>query len=201
MNNLKTISAIIAIMIMLILPVSAQNITARQMNIYFGMPKKVTMSNSQGTTTTEFDRDGRVVKVKQGNMSISYEWSEDGKEVILSMYQGANFQDHGHISIIENNSSKLKYSIEGMITMDIVFKNNGALDKVVMTNPQMNATMTYLYRNSDDVFPYAIEQAAGDQALKSSVIINETDSLGNPVVYTQEAMGNKDVTRLTIEYY
>lgn len=201
MINLKQICTVIALMIVMILPATAQNLTARQMNIYFGTPKKVTMTNSQGTTVTEFDRIGRLTKAQQGNMSINYEWSEDGSEVIMSMYQGANYQDHGHIKILENTPSRLKYEIGGMMTMDIVFKGNGALDKVVMTNPQMSGTMTYFYEKESDVYPYAIEQASGNQAVKTSVTIDKTDSYGNAIDFTQEAMGNKDVTRLTIEYY
>ncbi len=201
MVNLKQISAVIALVAAVILPATAQNLTASQLNVYFGTPKKVTMTNSQGTTVTEFDRCGRVTKAKQGNMSINYDWSDDGSEVTLSMYQGVNMQDHGHIKIIENTPSRLKYDMGGMMTMDITFKKNGAMDKTIMTNPQMSATETYLYNNESDVFPYAIEQSAGNQSAKVSVTIDETDSYGNPTAYTQELMGNKDVTRLTIEYY
>lgn len=201
MANLKKICAVIALMMTMILPVKTQNLTARQMNIYFGSPKKAIMTNSQGTTIAEFDRVGRVIKAMQGNMSINYDWSEDGTVVTLSMYQGANYIDQGHIKIIENTPSKLKYDMGGVVTMNISFKNNGALDKVVMTNPQMSGTMTYFYKHESDVFPYAIEQAAGNQSAKGSVTIDETDSYGNAIVYTQELMGNKDVTRLTIEYY
>lgn len=201
MINLKRICTAIAFVVAMILPAAAQNLTASQLNIYFGSPKKVVMTNSQGTSVTEFDRNGLVTKAQQGNMSISYDWSNDGSEVTLSMYQGANFQDHGHIKIIENTRSRLKYDMGGMITMDITFKKNGALDKTIMTNPQMSATVTYLYNNESDVFPYAIEQSAGNQSAKMSVTIDETDSYGNPTAYTQEFMGNNDVTKLTIEYY
>lgn len=201
MTNLKQIFAAITLFFTMILSAAAQNLTANQMNIYFGSPKKVIMTNSQGTTVTEFDRRGRVTKANQGNMSISYDWSDDGSEVTLSMYQGVNMQDQGHIKIIENTPSKLKYDIGGMVMMDIFFKNNGAVDKVVMANPQMTGTMTYFYHQQSDVYPYAIEQASGNQSAKGSVIIDETDSYGNAIVYTQEFMGNKDVTRLIIEYY
>lgn len=201
MVNLKRICAVITLLMAIILPTTAQNLTASQLNVYFGTPKKVTMTNSQGTTVTEFDRNGRVTNARQGNMSISYDWSDDGSEVTLSMYQGVNIQDHGHIRIIENTPSRLKYDMGGMITMDIAFKKNGAMDKTIMTSPQMSATMTYLYNNESDVFPYAIEQSAGNQSAKMSVTIDDTDSYGNPIAYTQELMGNKDVTKLTIEYY
>ena len=56
---------------------SAQNLTARQMNIYFGNPQTVTATNSQGTITTEFDRQGRILKMTQGNMRLVYDWSDD----------------------------------------------------------------------------------------------------------------------------
>lgn len=70
-----------------------------------------------------------------------------------------------------------------------------------MTNSQMTGTMTYFYHQQSDVYPYAIEQVAGNQSAKGSIIIDETDSYGNAIVYTQEFMGNKDVMRLIIEYY
>lgn len=201
MVNLKQISVVIAFIAAVILPTKAQNLTASQLNVYFGTPKKVTVTNSQGTTVTEFDRSGRVIKAKQGNMSINYDWSDNGSEVTLSMYQGVNMKNHVHIKIIENTPSKLKYDIDGVVQMDISFKNNGALDKMINTNPQMSGTMTYFYNQESDVFPYAIEQVAGNQSAKVSITIDETDSYGNPIVSTQEFMGNKEVTRLMIEYY
>ena len=97
MTHFQKIYVVIVFIMTMILPANAQNLTASQMNIYFGSPKKVTVTNSQGTTMTEFDRKGRVTSTKQGNMSVTYQWSDDGTEVTLSMYQGANFQDHGHI--------------------------------------------------------------------------------------------------------
>jgi len=184
-----------------VFPTVAQNLTARQMNIYFGSPKKVTMSNSQGTTVTEFDRTGRVTSATQGNMSISYEWNEQGDNVTLSMYQGANYQDHVNIEIVENSPSKLKYTIGNMVNMEILFKENGALEKSIITNPQMSGTVFYFYKNDTDVFPYAIAQESGNQSMKISVTIDEIDSYGNVIVCTHEYLGNKDVTRMFIEYY
>lgn len=201
MMKLKLPCVAIILVMTAALPVAAQNLTARQMNIYFGSPKKVTMSNSQGTTVTEFDRIGRVTSAKQGNMSISYEWNVSGDSVILSMYQGANYQDHTHIKIVENSRSQLKYTIGNMVDMEISFNGNGALEKSVMTTPQMSTSMIYYYKSEGDIFPYVIEQEMGNQSMKLSVSINETDFYGNAIVYTQEFMGNKDVTRLTIEYY
>lgn len=201
MMKLKLPCVAIILIMTTALPVVAQNLTARQMNIYFGSPKKVTMSNSQGTTVTEFDRIGRVTSTKQGNMSISYEWNESGDSVILSMYQGANYQDHTHIKIVKNSQSQLKYTIGNMVDIEISFNGNGALEKSVMTTHQMSTSMIYYYKSDKDVFPYVIEQEMGNQSMKLSVSINETDFYGNAIVYTQEFMGNKDVTRLTIEYY
>lgn len=198
MTHFQKIYVVIVFIMTMILPANAQNLTASQMNIYFGSPKKVTVTNSQGTTMTEFDRKGRVTSTKQGNMSVTYQWSDDGTEVTLSMYQGANFQDHGHINVIENTPSRLKYDMGGILTMDITFKKNKALDKVVMTNPQMSGTITYIYNQESDIYPYSIEQTAGNQVVKASVTINETDSYGNPIVFTQELMGNKDITKQTI---
>lgn len=201
MEKLKKICVVITVMMTIILSASAQNLTAAQMNIYFGSPKKVILTNSQGTTITEFDRKGRITKVIQGNMSVKYEWSEDGENVILSMYQGANYQESGYIEIRENTPSKLNYVVGEMVTMDVSFKSNGALEKAVMDSPQMSGAITYLYYNENDAYPYAIDQSVGNQSAKCSIIIEELDSYGNAIVFTQEFMGNKDVTRLTIDYY
>lgn len=201
MKTLKHFCTVIAFMMTIILPTTAQNLTASQLNIYFGSPKKATVTNSQGTIIAEFDRNGRVTKVTQGNMSFKYDWSTDGKEVTVSMYQGANFQDSGLINVLENSPSRLKYVIGDMATMDISFKNNGAVEKIQMSNPQGNGTMTYFYDNASDVFPYAIEMSTGVQSAKISVTIDKTDSYGNPTAYTQEIMGQKEVTKMIIEYY
>lgn len=201
MMKLKLPCVAIILIMTTALPVVAQNLTARQMNIYFGSPKKMTMSNSQGTTVTEFDRIGRVTSTKQGNMSISYEWNESGDSVILSMYQGANYQDHTHIKIVKNSRSQLKYTIGNMVDIEISFNGNGALEKSVMTTHQMSTSMIYYYKSDKDVFPYAIEQDMGNQSMKLCVNVNETDSYGNAIEYTQEFLGNRNVTRLIIEYY
>lgn len=180
---------------------NAQNLTAAQMNIYFGHPKKVTVSNSQGVVTTEFDREGKITGISQGNMRMVYDWASDGKNVTLSMYQGQNIQDSGNISITTLSKSLYKYTIGGVVEMSVVFKENGAVEKLNISNPQMSTTMTYFYHNSQDIYPYAIEQSMGDQAMKLAVTINKTDSYGNAIEYTQEAMGMKDVSHLAIEYY
>ena len=54
-------------------PALAQSLSAAQMNIYYGHPKTVTMTNQQGTVITELDRQGRVTQVTQGNMRMTYE--------------------------------------------------------------------------------------------------------------------------------
>ena len=179
----------------------AQNLTAAQMNIYFGHPKKVIQTNSQGTTITEFDRDGRVMNVIQGNMRAVYKWHDAGKKVTLSMYQGPNLQDSGVIVISEMTKNLYKYNMGGMADVEVTFKENGAMLQTVMTNPQMSMAMKYLYRDEKDMYPYAVEQSMGDQSVKGVVTIDKTDSCGNAVEFSQEVMGQKAVTSLTIEYY
>ena len=201
MMKFKLLFVVIMSFIIATLPMVAQELTARQMNIYFGHPKKVTRTNSQGTSVMEFDRSGRVICARQGNMSIAYEWNESGDEVILSMYQGANYQDGARVQVVENSSSRLKYKMGGMMVFDVLFKENGVLDKIVMSNAQMSASTTFYYKSANDVYPSQVEQKSGNQSMTISVVVNETDSYGNAIVYTQECLGNKDVTRLTIEYY
>lgn len=180
---------------------TAQNLTAAQMNIYFGHPKSAIVTNSQGTVVTEFDRDGRIMNVTQGSMRMVYDWSPEGDKVTLSMYQGQSLKESGVIEISEFTKTCYKYVIGGATSVEVAFKENGAMDKSVMTNESMTLVMTFFYHNLDDVYPYAIEQSLGNQSIKVSVAIDETDSYGNAVRYTQEIMGQKDVTQMTIEYY
>lgn len=196
-------TVIIAVLIALTASLSAlsQSLTAAQQNIYFGHPKSAVITNSQGTTTNEFDRQGRITSITQGNMRMVYDWAADNSSVTMSMYQGQNLVDSGTVEISVFTPREYKYNIGGQADMTVTFRPNGSIDKMVMRNPQMTVTMTYYYRSADDMYPYAVEQAMGEQSAKLSVTIDETDAMGNPAVYTQEMMGNKDVTRTTIEYY
>ncbi len=177
-----------------------QNLTGAQMNIYFGHPKKVRMSNQQGAIVTEFDRDGRILSVSQGNMRMVYDWSAHRDSVTLSMYQGPNMKDAGLIEISEFTKTAYRYKVAGL-EYKVEFKENGAMLRNVTSNAQVSTTSTYLYRAESDMFPYAIEQTMGDQAIRWTVTINQTDSYGNPTEFTQETIGMKNVTRFEIEYY
>lgn len=199
--KVKNLSIIILIMILGVITSEAQNLTASQMNIYFGKPQKITLTSSQGTAITEFDTSGRILHINQGNMSVSYDWAPDGSKVILSMYQGQNIQYSSTINISEMTSEKYIYNINGAINMTVNFNSNGAMSKVIASSPQMTATITYFYNNLQDMYPHLIEQTMGDQSIKLSVTINKTDSFGNAIEYTQECMGHKEVSHVTIEYY
>lgn len=178
----------------------SQNLTAAQMNIYFGHPSKVKMSNGQGAVVVEFDRDGRITSVIQGNMRMAYDWSADRDSVTLSMYQGPNIKDAGLIQISEFTKTAYKYRVSGL-EYAVRFKENGTVISSVTSNSQMSMTTSYLYRDESDIFPYAMEQTMGDQAIRWTVTINQTDSCGNPTEFTQETIGMKNVTRFEIEYY
>lgn len=202
MMNFKLPFVMILLFMMATLPMIAQELTARQMNLYFGHPKRVTKTNSQGTMMTEFDRNGRVTCTRQGNISVTYEWNELGDAVTLSMYQGANFQEGVHVQVEENLPSRLKYSMGNALFFDVLFKDNGTLNKtVIVGNAPMSASFTFIYENESDIFPSQIEQRRGNQSMIIDVVVIETDSYGNAIVYTQECQGQKDVIRLNIEYY
>jgi len=182
-------------------PALAQSLSAAQMNIYYGHPKTVTMTNQQGTVITELDRQGRVTQVTQGNMRMTYAWSDDGKSVEMSMYQGQNFVDSGTIEILEFTPARYKYNIGGTTEVTVDFRPNGSIEKMTMVNPQMTGSMTYYYNSDDDMYPCAIEQEAGGQSMKVAMTIEGTDDHGNLTAYSGELMGNKQVTTQTIEYY
>lgn len=198
---IKKIAVLMILAISCTAAVDAQNLTAAQMNIYFGHPKKATQTTPQGVVVTEFDRDGRILSTTQGNMRVDYDWAEDGKSVTLSMFQGQNVKDSGVIEISEMSPEKLAYNVGGAMEYTVDFKTNGAVSNAVMSNPQMEITTEYFYREGDDYYPYAIELRMGDQAQKLSVTIDRKDAVGNAVEFTQELMGQKELTRLDIEYY
>ena len=201
MRNIKDVVLLITAIILGINSVKGQYLTAAQMCIYYGQPKSVITVGSQGTIFTKFDRQGRIVNIRQGNMHIAYAWSEDGRTVTLSMYQGANFMSSTDIEISEFSASKHEYRVNGNVDMSVRFKENGAIDKIRLSAPQMQGVTTYFYRSPQEMFPYAVEQSSGDQSIKMSIIINETDDYGNPAMFTQEVIGNKEVCRYEIEYY
>lgn len=185
------------------LSVVAQNLTASQMYIYFGQPKKVTVQNDQGTEVTEFDRDGRIVSTSQRNMRIVYDWAEDGSEVKLTVFQGKDIEDSGAIKVFELSKKRYSYNVDGIVDMNVDFMDNGAIYSSVMTTPKMNLTTKYFYKESEDMFPDAIEYSYSkvNRSNKVSFTIDRFDSLGNPLEFTQVVKGSKNVTRQTIEYY
>lgn len=199
--KLKRMMTFMVVFMCGVISVIAQNLTAAQMNIYFGQPKKATVTNSQGTVVTEFDPQGRIISISQGNMRAVYDWEEDGSEVTMTMFQGQNIKDSGIIKIAELSKKHYSYEIGGMVNVTVDFKENCAMSGSSMASPQMVMTTKYYYNNADDMFPYAIEQSMGNQSLKASLSIDRIDSVGNPIEFTEEMMGQKSQTRQTIEYY
>lgn len=198
--SFRTLITLLLISVAGILESKGQNITASQLNIYFGHPKQVTVVNPQGTAVTEFDKEGRITSVTQGNMKMVYDWAPDGKTITLSMYIGVNMQEAGVIEVAEFTKRDLKYKV-GVNEMSVTFKDNGAVDTMVMKSPQGEMMTKYLYRNPDDAYPYAGEMTMGEQAMKVALTVDKTDDKGNVTEFTQELMGQKQVTTMQIEYY
>lgn len=198
--SFRTLIPLLLISVAGILESKGQNITASQLNIYFGHPKQVTVVNPQGTAVTEFDKEGRITSVTQGNMKMVYDWAPDGKTITLSMYIGVNMQEAGVIEVAEFTKRDLKYKV-GVNEMSATFKDNGAVDTMVMKSPQGEMMTKYLYRNPDDAYPYAGEMTMGEQAMKVALTVDKTDDKGNVTEFTQELMGQKQVTTMQIEYY
>lgn len=198
--SFRTLITLLLISVAGILESKGQNITASQLNIYFGHPKQVTVVNPQGTAVTEFDKEGRITSVTQGNMKMVYDWAPDGKTITLSMYIGVNMQEAGVIEVAEFTKRDLKYKV-GVNEMSVTFKDNGVVDTMVMKSPQGEMMTKYLYRNPDDAYPYAGEMTMGEQAMKVALTVDKTDDKGNVTEFTQELMGQKQVTTMQIEYY
>lgn len=198
--SFRTLITLLLISVAGILESNGQNITASQLNIYFGQPKRATVVNPQGTAVTEFDKEGRITSVTQGNLKMAYDWAPDGKSITVSMYLGVNMQEGGVIEVTEFTKKDLKYKV-GVNEMSVTFKDNGAVDTMMMKAPQGEVVTRYLYRNPEDAYPYAGEMTMGEQAMKVALTVDKTDDKGNVTEFTQELMGQKQVTTMQIEYY
>ena len=175
-------------------------LTAQQLDIYFGHPKKVSVEDNSGTTVIQFDIQGRITSLSQGNMRIEYDWESDDRSVIVSQFIGQNMQDGGIIEIEEFTKKRYKYNC-GETNIIVNFMKNGAVENTEVSSPYMSGTTKCYYHTPNDMYPYAIEQSMGDQSIKVVVTIDKTDSYGNAIEITQEFMGHKMETRRTIEYY
>lgn len=195
--------AVVALTLMLLASytAAAQNLLASQLNFYFGHPETIIVNNSQGTSKTTLDRQGRILRIEQGSRSVVYDWEDEGEMVTLSMYQGESFSGSLQISILSNTKDLLKYSLGEGMESSTYFKSNGAVDKAVMVNPQTSMTIQYFYRDPSDMYPYASEISMGDQSMKVAIDILERDSYGNVTKMTSSNLGNTDTSSATVTYY
>ncbi len=180
---------------------TAQNIHARQYNIYNGQPKSAVITNPQGTVEVDFDRQGRITCITQGVMKMVYDWDVEPGKVVVSMYKGTEFTEGGEIWVEELSNRCHHYGIGENFDTNVTYKSNGAMDRATVTNPMGSMTLRYIYNSASDLYPYAIEQTMGGQSGTLEVTINSTDSYGNVTDYSQSFMGNVGNTHMDIQYY
>lgn len=180
----------------------AQELTKDMFNIYYGQPKTLIQSNSAmpGTMKIEFDRSGRVLSKSGGDGKMVYNWSPDGTSVEVKAYNNGQYLGSGMIYIEEMTSGKYKYTADGA-SIEVYFRSNGSLNKMIMSGGGQSMSTTYYYNSSIDAYPYKIVSAGGGQSMTLNVTGIEKDFKGNCIKFTQSAQGQSIVNTNTISYY
>lgn len=178
-----------------------QFLLASEMNIYFGHPKTISQTVNGNTVLFEFDQEGRLMKSKQGNMSIEYKWADDNSSVTLSIFSGTVFSQSQYFEIVEFTKECLKYKITGYADMSVSFDDNGRVNSTLYSNPQISTTSKFIYKSEEDMFPYSVENSNGKESMSISIIVDEIDNMGNAIKYTRKSFGNEEKVVLNIEYY
>ena len=159
--------------------VSAQELTNSMFNIYYGQPKTLVQSSSMmpGTITIEFDRSGRVLSKTVGDGKMVYNWSTDGTSVEVKAYNNGQYMGSGMIYIETMTSKMYKYTADGA-SIEVTFRPNGSINKMIMSGGGQSMSTTYYYNSSTDAYPYKIISAGGGQSMTLRVTRIEKISKG-----------------------
>ena len=192
----------IAIFVLVVNYANGQELTKQMFNIYYGQPKTLVQSSSAmpGTMTIEFDRSGRILSKTGGDGKMVYSWSSDGTSVEVKVYNNGQCVGSGMIYVEQMTSEKYKYTADGA-TIEVSFRANGSINKMIMSGGGQSMTTTYYYNSSTDLYPYKIVSAGGGQSMTVNVSGVSKDSKGNCIKYTQSAQGQSMISTNTITYY
>ena len=180
----------------------AQELTKSMFNIYYGQPKILLQSSSMmpGTMTIEFDRSGRVLSKAGGDGKMVYNWSPDGTNVEVKVYNNGQYIGSGMIYIEQMTLEKYKYTADGTI-IEVSFRPNGSINKMIMSGVGQTMSTTYYYNNSSCTYPYKIVSAGGGQSMTVNVTGVEKDSKGNCIKFSQSSQGQSIVNTNKIIYF
>lgn len=188
--------------IVAITSVQAQELTQRMFNIYNGNAKTL-VEGYQGMEqkmTVQFDRQGRVLSKTDGVTKYVYNWASDGKSIDVKGYFNGQYQGAQPIYISEMSSSKYIYEIAG-VTYTILFKSNGAINKMTASAGGQCMTTTYYYNDPNSQFPYKIVTSQDGQSMSTSISVISKDSKGNCTKNSQTVNGQSAINESAITYY
>ena len=179
---------------------NAQEITMNMFNIYFGHPKKAVIVNGTNSTTVMFDENGRVFSKQVGSMRYEYVWDDENDEVEVTLMNGDLKLNSSYIYINSFTPNSYDYEFDG-VHFVVDLKDNGAIRKITMTNPQMTMTQEYFYDNEDDYIPQKIVSSNGMMVQTTFIGTVELDEVGNMTKCTGASNGMILESTNEIEYY
>ena len=170
--------------------------------VFFGHPKTITetSSNMQCPIIINFDKTGRVSSKVLGDVKNLYIWNDKEKTVECRGYKNDKVIGSTIIYILKMSTNKYVYEANGT-RYEIVFRENGSINKASMNNNGQMMSTTYYYKSKDDLFPQKAVMKGNGQSVSSNYSNVETDSLGNVIKVLQTSLGQSYINTTKIEYY
>lgn len=177
-------------------------LTKQMLGFYFGNPKMVTESSSNmpQQMVVKFDKSGRVISKQYGNVKNIYLWNTKEGKIECKGYNADKFIGSTIIYLHEMSDKKYVYEANG-VQYEVLFRENGSLDKATAMNNGQSMGSIYYYKTSKDMFPYRSVMSGGGQSITMDLSGIETDSLGNAITVVKTSLGQSDINTTSIEYY
>lgn len=179
---------------------NAQEITMNMFNIYFGHPKKAVIVNGTNSMTVMFDENGRVLSKQVGSMRYEYDWDDENDEIEVTLMNGDMKLNSSYIYINSFTPNLYDYEM-GVVHFVVDLKDNGAIRKFTIINPQMTMTQEFFYDKEGDYIPQKTVSSNGMMEQTSFVGIVEVDEVGNVIKCTEASNGMILESTNEIEYY
>lgn len=171
----------------------------RMCDVYKGHVKSIIVTFPETMQSeTRFAFDGKIKYMKNSTFQVDYEWNSD-EELKLNIKSTQELQSF-YIYINEYQTDYYDYDI-GEVNVKTWFRANGSLDRKEVTQSGNKMISTYFYHNEAELFPYKIENRIGAQTQVIFINVEECDSKGNAIVFSQTCNGITIRQERKIIYY
>ena len=176
-------------------------LTKQLLSVPKGHPRKVIRSSiNTPDLVFEFDKNGRLILMEQGDEKARFNWTSDSTEVEWVLFAEQTETARNIVSIDKLTETECEYECDGVI-FDFKLRKDGAVLSYSISSSESKMEITHHFRNDNDIYPFQIVQSDGVQAGVVLVNINETDQYGNATSVTQSINGQQMTFLTTIEYY